>query len=263
MAIGTVGSTRSWHHGHRPGQPIPCEPPPGASRTRGRAPPAHRCGGARPLPYLLIAPAIAVLGRDARLPARAGSVVLSLQEFGLRAAVRHAAPLGRAGQLSPRSSADSYFWDVLWRTVVFCLVERGAHDDARPAGRAAAARRSAGDAAAGERRPAAGLGDARRCPPPSCGSGCSTRSTASSNWLLTTLGIGDFQGHSWLSEPIVVLHGGHDHRGLDGHPVRRLHAVRRPDPGAAGHRRGGRHRRRRRRGSGSGRRRCRWSSRCC
>ena len=50
------------------------------------------------------------------------------------------------------------------------------------------------------------------------------------NWLLTRLG-GDFQGHSWLLEPAVLLLRRHGDRGLDERAVRRLHHVRRPDAG--------------------------------
>ncbi len=69
------------------------------------------------------------------------------------------------------------------------------------------------------------LGDAGRSPPRSCGSGSSTPSTASST--------GRFDRRTFVARRAdVVLHGGDDHRGLDGHPVRRLHHLRRaqPDP---------------------------------
>ena len=59
------------------------------------------------------------------------------------------------------------------------------------------------------------------------------------NWAL------DRQGESWLAEPAHVLHGRHDHRRVDGHPVRRLHDVRRAHPDPRGHHRGGPARRRR------------------
>ena len=44
------------------------------------------------------------------------------------------------------------------------------------------------------------------------------------NWALGR------QGECWLAEPMSFFVGGDDHRRLDGHPVRRLHRVRRPDP---------------------------------
>ena len=44
------------------------------------------------------------------------------------------------------------------------------------------------------------------------------------NWAL------DRQGERWLAEPADLLHGGHDHRRVDGHPVRRLHLYAAPDP---------------------------------
>ena len=43
------------------------------------------------------------------------------------------------------------------------------------------------------------------------------------NWALGR------QGESWLAEPMTLLLRGDDHRRLDGHPVRRLHRVRRAD----------------------------------
>ena len=45
------------------------------------------------------------------------------------------------------------------------------------------------------------------------------------NWALGR------QGESWLAAAAELLHGRHAHRRVDGHPVHRLHRVRRPDAG--------------------------------
>ena len=130
-------------------------------------------------------------------------VVLSLQKFGLRQ--QFGAPAQWVGLDNFRTIfSDSYFWDVLWRTVIFCMVNVAL---------------------------TVVLGLLIALLLNSLGKGM--RLLVSSalllawampalaatvvwqwlfdtqygvvNWLLTRLGIGDFQGHGWLAEPISFL----------------------------------------------------------
>jgi len=130
-------------------------------------------------------------------------VVLSLQKFGLRQ--QFGAPAEWVGLDNFRTIfTDSYFWDVLWRTVIFCMVNVAL---------------------------TVVLGLLIALLLNSLGKGM--RLLVSSalllawampalaatvvwqwlfdtqygvvNWLLTRLGIGDFQGHGWLAEPISFL----------------------------------------------------------
>ena len=70
------------------------------------------------------------------------------------------------------------------------------------------------------------------------------------NWLLTRLG-GDFEGHSWLCEPLSFFFVATLVVVWMGVPFVAFTALRRHDPDLAGGRGGRRHRRRRRPGSGS------------
>jgi N,N'-diacetylchitobiose transport system permease protein len=156
----------------------------------------------RALPYLLILPALAVLVAMLGYPLYR-LVVLSLQKFGLRQ--QFGAPADWVGLDNFRTIfTDSYFWDVLWRTVIFCMVNVAL---------------------------TVVLGLLIALLLNSLGKGM--RLLVSSalllawampalaatvvwqwlfdtqygvvNWLLTRLGIGDFQGHGWLAEPISFL----------------------------------------------------------
>ncbi|HEY1279540.1 MAG TPA: sugar ABC transporter permease, partial [Acidimicrobiales bacterium] len=156
----------------------------------------------RALPYLLILPAIAILVAMLGYPLYR-LVVLSLQKFGLRQ--QFGAPAEWVGLDNFRTIfTDSYFWDVLWRTVIFCMVNVAL---------------------------TVVLGLLIALLLNSLGKGM--RLLVSSalllawampalaatvvwqwlfdtqygvvNWLLTRLGIGDFQGHGWLAEPISFL----------------------------------------------------------
>ena len=129
--------------------------------------------------------------------------MLSLQKFGLRQ--QFGAPAEWVGLDNFRTIfTDSYFWDVLWRTVIFCMVNVAL---------------------------TVVLGLLIALLLNSLGKGM--RLLVSSalllawampalaatvvwqwlfdtqygvvNWLLTRLGIGDFQGHGWLAEPISFL----------------------------------------------------------
>jgi N,N'-diacetylchitobiose transport system permease protein len=156
----------------------------------------------RALPYLLVLPALAVLGAMLGYPLYR-LVVLSLQKFGLRQ--QFGAPAEWVGLDNFRTIfTDSYFWDVLWRTVIFCMVNVAL---------------------------TVVIGLLIALLLNSLGKGM--RLLVSSalllawampalaatvvwqwlfdtqygvvNWLLTRLGIGDFQGHGWLAEPISFL----------------------------------------------------------
>src|SRR5262245_35528374 len=83
----------------------------GTARARGRR--------VRGLPYLLVAPAVLLLGLVLAYPlVRLG--VLSFQEYGLRQ--QFGAPADWVGLDNfRRILGDGEFWSVLWRTVLFCL----------------------------------------------------------------------------------------------------------------------------------------------
>jgi N,N'-diacetylchitobiose transport system permease protein len=72
------------------------------------------------VPYLLILPAVAVLALVLGYPLFR-LTVLSLQEYGLKQQFGAPAELVGFRNFS-RILTDSYFWDVLWRTVIFCAV---------------------------------------------------------------------------------------------------------------------------------------------
>ena len=75
----------------------------------------------RPLPYVLLVPAVLALGLMLGFPL-VRLVTLSLQEFGLKQQFGAAGRVGRLRELPRRSSRDAEFWAVLRRTVVFCAV---------------------------------------------------------------------------------------------------------------------------------------------
>ena len=127
-----------------------------AAGVAAAAPPA-----ARLLPYVLLVPALAALGADARLPARPPGASCRSQEFGLRQQFGAPRRLGRARQLPRRSSATPTSGTVLRRTLVFCAVNVGAHDGARHGwSPCCSSRLGTGMRTAVELGAAAGLGDA-------------------------------------------------------------------------------------------------------
>src|SRR5262245_17166372 len=156
----------------------------------------------RTLPYLLVLPAVAVLVGMLGYPLYR-LVVLSLQRFGLRQQFGQA-PEWVGLENFGRIFTDPYFWEVLWRTLIFCAVNvaltmvigllialllnslgRGMRllvsvslllAWAMPALAATVVWQWLFDTQYGV-----------------------------VNWLLTRLGIGDFQGHGWLAEPISFL----------------------------------------------------------
>lgn len=91
-----------------------------AGRSRGAAGRTGRRRHGRPLPYLLLVPALVVLGTMLGFPL-VRLVTLSLQKFGLKQQFGEPAPY--VGARNYRTVLqDSEFWAVLWRTVVFCAV---------------------------------------------------------------------------------------------------------------------------------------------
>ena len=162
----------------------------GAARARRRR--------VRGLPYLLVAPAVLVLGIVLAYPlVRLG--VLSFQEYGLRQ--QFGAPADWVGLDNfRRILGDGEFWSVLWRTVLFCL-----STVALTMGVALAV------AVLLTRVPRhlrlamlSGLLLAWAMPPLTATvvwQWMFDTQYGLVNWFLTRLG-GDFEGHSWLAEPL-------------------------------------------------------------
>ena len=160
---------------------------------------ARRSLGPRLLPYWMLAPAVIVLALVLGYPlVRLG--IMSLQEFGLRQQFGARPPF--VGIENFRTIfTDSYFWDVLWRTVIFCAVN-------------VALTMSLGMAIA------VLLGRLGRWMKLAVGTSlllawAMPALTATVvwqwlfdtqygffNWVLTSLGADSYQGHSWLSAPI-------------------------------------------------------------
>ena len=225
MAIGSAGA---------PGAPAPAAP---AAPSTSSRPSPHPVDGRRQglrrrrrrpntLPYALIAPAVAALVVMLGYPLlRLG--ILSLQKFGLRQ--QFGQPPDWVGLDNyHRILTDSYFWDVLWRTVTFAMVNVALTIGARPARGAAHAHAGPGHAAPREHRPDAGVGDA--------GPHRHRRLAVAVRHAVRARELGLHEARDRrLPGPLVaeradqLLHGGHDHRRLDGHPLRGLHAVRGDD----------------------------------
>jgi N,N'-diacetylchitobiose transport system permease protein len=161
------------------------------ARTRRRRP--------NTLPYLLITPAVVALVVMLGYPLfRLG--VLSLQKFGLRQ--QFGQPPEWVGlENYRRILTDSYFWDVLWRTVIFAIV-----NVALTIGLGlliALLMRSLGRAM----RLLVSIGLMLAWAMPALTATVVWQWLFDTqyglvNWFFTTLGIGDYRGHSWLSEPI-------------------------------------------------------------
>jgi N,N'-diacetylchitobiose transport system permease protein len=97
-------------------------PAPPPSPTFGRATARGSRRRRRPvvLPYALIAPSLAVIALMLGYPLFR-LAMFSLEEFGLRQ--QFGAPANFVGFRNfGRILSDSYFWDVLWRTIIFCAV---------------------------------------------------------------------------------------------------------------------------------------------
>jgi N,N'-diacetylchitobiose transport system permease protein len=95
-------------------------PPPSLAGPTQRPARRRRPWRARSLPYLLITPAVVVLALVLGYPL-VRLAVLSLQDYGLKQ--QFGAPADFVGFRNfSKILSDSYFWDVLWRTVIFCAV---------------------------------------------------------------------------------------------------------------------------------------------
>jgi N,N'-diacetylchitobiose transport system permease protein len=152
----------------------------------------------RLLPYALLIPALAALGAGLGYPL-VRLVVMSTQEFGMRQQFGAPAPFVGADNFA-EIFGDPYFWDVLWRSLLFCAMNVALTIVlgtlvALLLQRLGTVMRTAVSVA---------LLFAWATP----------ALTATIvwqwifdprygvvNWLLTRLG-GDFEGHSWLSEPL-------------------------------------------------------------
>jgi N,N'-diacetylchitobiose transport system permease protein len=93
-------------------------------RSRGPGVPHRRASGrTRPgtlLPYALLVPTLAAIGAGLGYPL-VRLVVLSTQEFGR--AQQFGAPAESVGTANyAEIFGSSYFWDVLWRSLIFCAV---------------------------------------------------------------------------------------------------------------------------------------------
>lgn len=172
------------------------------ARFRGSRPPARRTGGGahrgRLLPYALLVPTLAALGAGLGYPL-VRLFVISTQEFGRRQQFGAPAPYVGADNYA-EILGDPYFWDVLWRSLVFCAVNVALTIVlgtlvALLLERLGTVMRTALSVALllAWATPALTativwqwIFDARY---------------GVVNWLLTRLG-GDFEGHSWLSEPL-------------------------------------------------------------
>ena len=198
MAIGSAGAL---------GAPAPAAP---AAPSTSSRPSPHPVDGRRQglrrrrrrpntLPYALIAPAVAALVVMLGYPLlRLG--ILSLQKFGLRQ--QFGQPPDWVGLDNyHRILTDSYFWDVLWRTVTFAMV-----NVALTIGLGllvALLMRTVGRGM----RLLVGIGLMLAWAMPALTATVVWQWLFDTqyglvNWAFTKVGIGDYQGHSWLSEPI-------------------------------------------------------------
>jgi N,N'-diacetylchitobiose transport system permease protein len=177
--------------------PAAGEAPGAQPPRRQRRPSAHpRSGG---LPAVLLVPSMAVLAVVLGYPlVRLG--ILSVQEFGLPQ--QFGQPADWVGLDNFRTIlTDDYFWDVVWRTLVFCVV-----NVALTIGLGlliALLLNAVGKTM--RLLVTISLMLAWAMPPLSATivwQWMFDTQYGLVNWLLTTLGIGEFQGHSWLSRPL-------------------------------------------------------------
>ena len=179
-----AGTSPSPSGGRRPGSDRPARPP--------------RPGRAGLLPYALLVPALVALGAGLGYPL-VRLVVMSTQKFGLRQ--QFGAPAPFVGTENFRSIfGDPYFWDVLRRSLVFCAVSvvltlvlgtllallLGRLGTVLRTGLSVALLLAWATPALTATIVWQWIFDARY---------------GVVNWLLTRLG-GDFEGHSWLREPL-------------------------------------------------------------
>jgi N,N'-diacetylchitobiose transport system permease protein len=150
------------------------------------------------MPYLLVVPALVALGLGLGYPL-VRLVVMSTQEFGLRQQFGAPAPFVGLDNFA-EIFGDPYFWDVLWRSLVFCVLNvvltlvLGTL--------LALLLQRLGTAM----RTVLGVALLLAWATPALTATIVWQWIFDPrygvvNWLLTRLG-GDFEGHSWLSEPL-------------------------------------------------------------
>jgi N,N'-diacetylchitobiose transport system permease protein len=170
-------------------------------RTSSGRPPGGRSArrGRQLLPYLLVAPAAAVLATVLGYPLLR-LLVMSFQEYGLAQQFGRPAPfVGLANY--QRIFADPQFWTVLVRTVVFCAVNVGA---TMVFGVLVALIMQA---LGGVMRGVVGVGLLLAWAIPPLAATVIWQWLFDTqyglvNWLITATGLADFRGHSWLSDPL-------------------------------------------------------------
>ena len=151
------------------------------------------------LPYTLVAPAGAVLLLMLAYPL-VRLVVMSLQRFGLAQQFGHAAPFVGLDNYT-RVFRDREFWTVLTRTLVFCAVNVAV--TMVLAMLVALLMNALGTVV--RAIVGAGLLLAWAMPPISATvvwQWIFDTQYGLANWVVTTLGIADYRGHSWLAEPL-------------------------------------------------------------
>lgn len=153
----------------------------------------------RPMPYVLLVPAIAAIGVGMGYPLYR-LAVMSTQEYGLRQQFGTAPPESVGLANYRELFGDAYFWEVLRRSVAFCLVNVGLTIALGTLVALLLTRLGKGMRIA--------VSSALLC-------AWAVPALSASviwqwifdprygvvNWVLTRLG-GDFEGHSWLSEPL-------------------------------------------------------------
>jgi len=168
------------------------------SRRAGRSRPRPARSRVGLLPYLLLVPALAALGAGLGYPL-VRLVVMSTQEFGLRQQFGAPAPYVGLDNFA-EIFGDPYFWDVLRRSLIFCAVNvvltlglgtlvallLSRLGTAMRTGVSVALLFAWATPALTATIVWQWIFDARY---------------GVVNWLLTRLG-GDFEGHSWLSQPL-------------------------------------------------------------
>jgi N,N'-diacetylchitobiose transport system permease protein len=177
---------------------VAAAPPPSLTRPAPGPPRRRARRRSQLLPYALVLPSVVVLALVLGYPLFR-LAVLSLQEFGLRQ--QFGAPAEFVGLRNfSRILSDNYFWDVLWRTVIFCSIN-------------VALTMTIGLLVAlmlnqlrkGMRLlVSAGLVLAWAMPPVTATvvwQWMFDSQYGFVNWFLTRLG-GDYQGHAWLIEPL-------------------------------------------------------------
>ena len=194
------------------------------------------------LPIALIVPAVVALALALGYPL-VRQVVMSFQEFGLAQQFGTAGGVGGAGQL-PRAGHRPVPVEPAPPVDPLLPRQRRADDGDRQRGRPAAAADVGTRPDPRPERPAAGVGDAgaRRAD----GVAVALRHAVRRRQLAAHAAGRRLPGPLVADRAVVLLLRGHRRGGVDERAVRRVHRLRRPDPGVRGPRRGRRARRRQR-----------------